>query len=477
MKTRHAFCFSILCSAVATASLSADAQEGSFDPSWNGNGRRLVDFSSEEEVLSHLLVAPDNKVLLAGWCTDFSGAGYACVARLHSNGVLDVGFGPSGSGMVQLNELGGVQLSFTSGFARGSDGALWIAGRNTVVGSQAYVARLSEDGSTLMGALAFNFNNLPAQPNSFLQAMAAAPGNAFVVAGTMRRDNTTNRDIAVARLVTDESGAIALDPSFGSDGVARILIGREVTDIKVLDDGRILIAGLLAAGNSSAGLSAGYVMRLLANGTIDDPFGIAAGYTQLGLCTGAFSGYEPRIAIDAQGRIAVAYTANFRLPDGTSLDSEICVNRLLPDGRQDPSFGGTTTPGGTGRPVRVNIGGSQFLESITVGADGKIIVGGDNVGPGSRCASNCFMVARLNESPRSNTVLDLSFGLGGAGVSSYDGESDWDSATALAIGNGGLMIAGFSAHIFEPYVPARFGVAKVQLGSAAFDPIFADGFE
>jgi len=477
MKILHTFCSSVLFAAVVTASTGIHAQEGSYDPSWNGNGRRLVDFSSESDNLRDMLVTPDNKVVVAGSCGPEFADGQPCVARLDSSGALDTEFGSSGTGMVRLEEFAGVQASFLAGIARDSDGALWLAGTIRTALTQASVTRLSEDGKTVLGTLVFQFNNLLASPYSIVQATAAAPGGGIVVAGTMRRDDANHRSVAVARLLADpDSGEIALDTTFGNHGVVAIQYGKEVTDVLVLPDGRILIAGLATA---SGGRAPAFVMRLLANGIVDDPFGTTAGgLTQLPLCAGAYSGYAPRMAIDTRGRIAIGYTATYRAADLTELSPEICVNRLLKDGQQDPGFGGTTGPGRIAGPVRVNIGADQYLDSIAVGGDDKIIVGGVYVG-GSACPLECFMVARLNKTPTNTAVLDLSFGGAGAGVGQYDSGSDTETALAIAIGNGGLMVAGYSQRAFsEPNIPSRFGVAKVQLGSAAFDwPIFADGFD
>jgi uncharacterized delta-60 repeat protein len=477
MKIRHVLCLTVPFAAIVTASPGAHAQEGSYDPSWNGSGRRLVDFSSESDILSGMFVTPDNQVVVAGSCGPEFLDGQPCVARLDSGGALDAEFGLSSTGILRLEEFADVQPSLFAGIARGNDGALWLSG-TTVTGSKASVARFAEDGKTLLGTQVFHFSNLPATPNSRVQAVAVAPGNAIVVAGTMRRDNVGNRGVAVARLLADpDSGEIALDPTFGNNGVVVIPYGREVTDVLVLPDGRILIAGL---ATGSASLAPGFVMRLLANGVIDDPFGsTAGGRTQLPLCAGSYGGYAPRLAIDTRGRIATAYTGTYRAADLTELDSEICVNRLLKDGRQDPAFGGFNGPSRIPGPVRVNIGGTQFLDSIVVGGDDKIIVGGTFIGSGHGCPLVCFMIARLNKTPRNTTVLDLSFGGGGGSAGQYDGDSDSESAFAIAIGNGGLMVAGSSQHAYsEPYTAPRFGVAKVQLGIAAFDgPIFADGFD
>ncbi|MDZ4814239.1 MAG: hypothetical protein SGI99_16760 [Pseudomonadota bacterium] len=480
MKSAHAFCFSILFAALATASPRGEAQEGNFDPSWNGNGRRLVDLSSEMDVLTSMRMMPDNKVMVVGLCgtPSVNESTWPCIARLQSNGVLDASFGLAGTGMLQLNELAGTPPT-SAAILPDSDAALWMVGTSAEPLRRVSISRLATDGNAVFGSLLFNFNNVPNSPYSLPEGAAAAGENAILVAGLAKRDNAGNRGIAVARLRVDAGGVIALDPSFGTNGVRAISFGIGVNGVHVLDDGRILLAGRLNDNGAPVnGKATGFVMRLLANGTIDDTFGTAAGHTQLPLCAGAWGGYPAAIAIDAQGRIATAYSARYRTPDLTELDSEICVNRLLPDGQQDGSFGGVEVPGGTGRPVRVNIGGSQFLDSIAVGADNKIIVGGSNVGVGSRCATHCFMVARLNEFPRDGAVLDPSFGLAGAGVSQFDGGDDWSSASAIVIGNGGLMIAGSSQHVLsEPFTSATFGIAKVQLGRAAFDSIFADEFE
>jgi uncharacterized delta-60 repeat protein len=475
MSVRHAFCFSVLLAVVASGSPPVLAQEGGFDPSWIGNGRRVIDFSSESDNLYGMQVTSEGKVLLVGACGP---DGNACVARLAPDGALDPTFGPSGNGMLQMNEFAGNQLAYPAGIARSSDGSLWLAG-TTFTAAQASVVRLNQDGSSVLGTLAFHFDSSATPPGSAVHAFAIAPDQSLVVAGAMLRSSDNARIIGVARLRLDaNTGELALDPDFGSNGVVQIDYGSEVNDLLIQADGRILLAGW-KRGTAPAGMSSGFVMRLLANGVIDDPFGTAAGLTQLRLCAGSYNsfGSQPLIALDTQGRIAVAYTARYRAPDFTELDSEICVNRLFPDGQQDGSFGGVQTPGGTGHPVRVSIGGSHYLNAIAVGADDKIIVGGENVGVGSRCAVVCFMVARLNKFPRNNTVLDLSFGLVGAGVSRYDDGVDSSNTSAIAIGNGGLMIAGSSYDLFDPFTPPRFGVAKVQLGSAAFDPVFADGFE
>jgi uncharacterized delta-60 repeat protein len=480
MKNHQKFRSAMLLAGVVLFSAGAHAQEGNFDPGWNGSGRRIVDFATDADSVAALQILPDDRVLLSGWCGPLSGGGPGrhCAARLHSDGAIDPTFGPDGNGLLDLGALAAHELVHSRGAARGRDGTLWFAG-TTDGDSEVSVIRVDADANEVVGALAFHFNPVPAQRASAAHAIAIGPDQGLIVAGSAVRDASSLRDIAVARLIPDPTaGAIVVDETFGSGGVVMIEHGTEVTDLVVQPDGRILVAGW-KRGTVAAGLSSGFVLRLLANGTIDDTFGAAAGVAQMRLCAGSYNRYgsPPRIALDPQGRIAVGYTANFRAADLTELDAKICVNRLNPDGLQDGSFGGVQVPGGTGRPVLVAIGGSAYLHSITVGADSKIIVGGLNVGVGSPCGAFCFVVARLAVFPREASVLDTSFGNAGSGVSRYDDGADSSDNIAIAIGNGGLMIAGDSFDLFEPFLPRRFGVAKVQLGSAAFAALFADGFE
>jgi hypothetical protein len=120
--------------------------------------------------------------------------------------------------------------------------------------------------------------------------------------------------------------------------------------------------------------------------------------------------------------------------------------------------------------IAFNRGPAPLLEndeaqSIALQPDGKILVAGRAQ---TGADTHVFAVARL--SPAGDP--DLDFGVFGQSWSSYAPALGTDNASAIAVGNGGIMIAGFSLQAGAPN--ARFGVARLQLPPLE---LFVDGFE
>jgi Domain of unknown function (DUF5122) beta-propeller len=113
-----------------------------------------------------------------------------------------------------------------------------------------------------------------------------------------------------------------------------------------------------------------------------------------------------------------------------------------------------------------NIGGlsDEHAETLVVQADRKILVGGyarrrvDDV--------QYFAVARLSR----YGDPDPSFGNGGQTSGYYGSAAVADTASAIAIGSGGIMVAGSSREATG--TAYRFGIAKLRL-----DLIFSNGLE
>jgi hypothetical protein len=102
--------------------------------------------------------------------------------------------------------------------------------------------------------------------------------------------------------------------------------------------------------------------------------------------------------------------------------------------------------------------------ALAVQSDGKILVSGLASQVGS---VQYLAVARLTY----YGTTDFSFGIGGQIRAQYNPASVRnDSASAIAIGNGGIMVAGPSQGASGPNY--RFGIAKLRL-----DLIFSNGLE
>lgn len=160
-----------------------------------------------------------------------------------------------------------------------------------------------------------------------------------------------------------------LDPSFGRHGVffsppTPSFGENEFTGLTRLADGRLLVEGQRESAGSLSRV--GVLTRRLPNGSIDPTFG-KHGYVEGS--SPDFSGVEgpepsgleapvfEGIAVDSAGRILIGIS-------GGKCRSHR-VQRLLPDGSVDPSFGG---PCGAKVPLPTH--------QIAVAGDGDILVGG-----------------------------------------------------------------------------------------------------
>jgi uncharacterized delta-60 repeat protein len=170
--------------------------------------------------------------------------------------------------------------------------------------------------------------------------------------------------LAIALLSSRATAQVGLDPAFGTGGVVRIGFSGPATTrgeaMAVEAGGRILVAGMAA---SSLGY-VGYVSAFLRSGALDTTFG-TGGFAFLGEYSRDHLRHAGALAIQTDGRIVVAGTA-WSAPR----TERMFVDRLLPDGRVDASFGDSG---------RVEVGFHAQESSaygIALQADGKTVVTG-----------------------------------------------------------------------------------------------------
>ena len=214
------------------ARLSATgAVEPTFSPGLGANASVLT-----------LLLQPDGQIILGGSFTQFNGTTRNHVARLNSDGSLDVNFDP-GVGPNATVRSAALQ----------SDGRIWIAGDFTSVGeiARGRVARLGVDGK-----LDLTFD--PGEgANGSILSLALAPDSHGILTG----DFTTYAGVTRHRVVRVNPGGdldLNFDPGSGPDGL--------VLAVALQPDGKPTIGG---AFNSVNGVQASRVARLNANGTPD----------------------------------------------------------------------------------------------------------------------------------------------------------------------------------------------------------------
>jgi uncharacterized delta-60 repeat protein len=183
----------------------------------------------------------------------------------------------------------------------------------------------------------------------------------------------------------------ALDPSFGSGGLAHVVdwvgepafLADGTSDVAVQPDGKIVVA----ADGHGEDTFFWAVMRFLPDGRLDPGFGVGGAAVLSQTDPGDARG----IALQPDGKILVT---------GAAWCEEKCfaAARLTPDGQLDPSFG----DGGIVRHDPIRRTGSY---DVTVQPDGRIVLVGDWFKPQDANDDSVACVMRLLPDGR----LDRSF--------------------------------------------------------------------
>ena len=242
---------------------------------------------------------------------------------------------------------------------------------------------------------------------------------------------------------------LPIDPDFGEAGISTLqaLTGYKVMSrIKVLDDDKIIAVG------SSQGFSNGSthftVLKYLADGSLDTGFGNGgAVYTPIEDASTAQD-----IAIQSDGKIVVAGSAF------TASGQVMALARYLPDGALDNTFGVN------GR-LTVPVGATSAAKSITLQADGRILVAGY-----SGLSPNLdFALIRLSV----DGALDPTFGNTGIVISPMPGNlPSGEAVKVLVRPNGNLMLVGnYRSETIA--VISRVFIAQ-YLSNGQFDPSFGN---
>src|SRR5690554_5875872 len=254
------------------------------------------------------------------------------------------------------------------------DGKILVGGSFTSYNgtNQNYIARLNTNG-----ALDTSFNI----GNGFSQGVVSTslqPDGKILVGGVFTSYNWESQN-RITRLNTDGS----LDSSFNI-GTG---FNQFVQSIAIQPDGKIIIGGGFTDYN---GTTQNYITRLNTNGSLDTSFNIGAG----------FNNAVHQIVLQDDGKILVG--GRFTSYNGTTQNR---ITRLNADGSLDTSFAMGT----------IGMGFNNFVFSIALQPDGKILVGGlfSNYNGTSRSR-----IARLN----ADGTLDTSFDIG-TGFNSGAGEA------------------------------------------------------
>jgi len=244
-----------------------------------------------------LAIKSDDKAIIGGLFTNYNGQPRPFLARLNSDGSLDVGFNTG----VGLNNA-------VYALAMQPDGQIVIGGAFTQVygATRNSIARVPANGT----GVDVSFNpGLGA--NGTVKSVALQNDGKVLIGGNFTRFDGTNCG-AIARLNTNGKLDLGFDPGTGADG--------SVNSVVVLTNGQILVGGVFTLMGSN---SVHNIALLNPDGSFDPNFQSAIGADD----------YVSSMTVQSDGKILVEGAF-------TSFDGQIRnrVVRLNSDGSLDPSI-------------------------------------------------------------------------------------------------------------------------------------------
>jgi len=286
--------------------------DGSFDPSFDDDGKVSVDFT-----VHALALQPDGHIVLAGAGTE-GGLSIVRLARLTAGGAFTFGMNDANP-----------RVGAVSAVAIQPDGKIVAAGWVTefITGTTSLtrfaVFRFLATGAIDTsigdrGALVWRFIG----GDSSARGIAIAPDGRIVAAGAV--SNSIYGDVfCVVRLLA--TGAV--DASFSGDGIAVIPVGtgHDYAESVALQNDKIIVAGTVDAASDDIGL-----IRLHADGELDTGFG-TGGKVIVSLSAGDDT--TRALLVQRDGKLIVAGSST----NGAA--TEMAVVRFSENGTPDATFG------------------------------------------------------------------------------------------------------------------------------------------
>lgn len=411
----------LLASLFSLVTLLTYSQPGSIDASFGNGGKVLTNVDQTRNVTNSVLVQPDGKIVVVGYCTPVDYSGYFTLVRYNPDGSVDNDFGLNG--IVTTIIHGDEDIAFSG--ALQADGKIIAAGYTwTGTDYDFAMIRFNTDGTRDLsfgtsGIVTTDFNSGHDTANQIV----IEPDGDIVLVGYTGNSGFNEIDMAFARYHSDGE----LDQTFGGDGMVVIPVSGpglwDVARTAVLQaDGKLLVAGYSEISDPLTGVNEILVvLRLDTTGSLDGTFGelgivrLAIGerdtatsiaisegkitalvetrvkkynsftdfalvrFTLSGILDSSFgtngmtlmsfdnsddTGYSLILQPD-QKILAAGYTAT---NNGSTVDYALA--RFTPDGLLDNTFG-------NGGKVTVDFqGGLDFGASIALHQDGKIVMAG-----------------------------------------------------------------------------------------------------
>ena len=273
-----------------------------------------------DNIIRTIAIQSDGKIIIGGTFTNYNGSTLNNIARLNSNGTIDVTFtlGTGANSTVNTAVLQG-------------DGKIIIGGDFTSYNgtSRNRIARLNADGT-----LDATFDP-GVGANATVFSTAIQSDGKIVIGGSFSTYNSNTKNF-IARINSNGS----FDASFAGTGT-----NGTIRTIRIQSDGKIFMAGVFNTYDGVARIS---VARANSDGSLDISFEPG---------TGANSAVRTS-AIQSDGKILIG--GEFTSYNTTAINR---IARLNSDGSIDATFNTGT-------------GANNTVWSTVIQSDGKIIIGG-----------------------------------------------------------------------------------------------------
>jgi uncharacterized delta-60 repeat protein len=425
------------------------AQAGSNDPTFNANEPNYDPGFNTGSIVYASALQSDGKIITGGTFTTYNGTAANRIARLNTDGTLDLGFntvtganngvnavaiqsdgkvligggftsynGTAINRIARLNTNGTLDLSFTVGtgvnnlvyaITLQSDGKILVGGVFTSYNGTAanHIIRLNSDGT-----IDATFNT-GTGASSNVRAIAIQSDGKVIIGGDFTTYNVTSIN-RIARLNTDGS----IDTGFTVGTGA----SNNVYSIAIQTDGKIVISGMFTTYYNAT--SQPYMARINTNGTKDASVYGTAGFTYtIALQSDGKIVYGGAGGV---GRIATNGGSDPFFYGGSIYGSNVFSLAIQSDGKIIPGGGFTFCNGSPRNSIaRLNttgyldkpfnrayavIGfpggiGDPSVQSLALQSDGKILIGGDFLTYGD---TSMNYIARAN----SDGSVDLAFNIG-----------------------------------------------------------------
>ena len=403
---------------------------GALDDTLAGDGTTTTDIFGDDAGFD-LALQTDGKIVVAGrtvWNSEGVLVEGFAVARYTTAGAPDPSFSGDGETATAIRYR-------TSDEARGvalqADGKIVAAGSS---GTQFALARYATDGdldpafdddgkvATLAPALSVDRAN----------AVARGPDGSVVVAGSSNADDGDG-SLVLARYLPGG----ALDPSFGSGGVALVEGFSGATDVAIQAGGAIVVAGIYQPTFSHSDFG---VIRLNPDGSPDTEFGSAS----TDINSGSFD-YASSVVAQPDGRVVVAGSTR------KAGEDDFALVRYTTTGALDTTFGGdgiVTTD--------ISPGFGDAVAGLALQPNGRLVAGGNT--------GDDFAVVRYQP----GGAPDLGFGENGIALRDLGATSETATGVVLQA-DGGIVVAGSTGFGLSQ----DFALAAFKAGGAP-DTAFGD---